>query len=361
MNIPSLSVSHVIKRLTKLYCGAINHGISLKNFFTPFLWGAAGVGKSAGVYQLAELIQEETGKTTTVTDIRLLLYSPVDLKGIPSADEERRFTNWLMPKIFNLNPAADHINLLFLDELSAAPQQVQAAAYQICLDRKIGEFALPDNCIVIAAGNRTTDQSVSYKMPKALCNRLMHFNVKSDYEEWRAWAVENKISDKIIAYLGFDNSRLCVEPESSDLAFCTPRSWAAVSAVLRACGGEPSLVHDLISAHVGKDTAIEFEAFCKGYINMPPISEIVKGRCKELPKTHDVMYATVSSLVAVLNDKGDELTVSELDNICAYAIRLPKDFCMSFMKDANRIKDMNFRLMKCNVFQSWLSQNKNFL
>lgn len=347
--------------MTTLYLGAIENSISFKAIPTPFLWGPAGVGKSEGVCQLAENIQKSTGKATKVTDVRLLLFSPVDLRGVPMADSEKRFTNWLMPKIFDMNDSDDVVNILFLDELSAAPQSVQAAAYQISLDRKIGEFALPANCIVVAAGNRTTDQSVAYKMPKALCNRLMHFNISTNYDEWRTWAQNNGVSDKIIAYLAFDNSRLCMEPESSDLVYCTPRSWEFVSTLLKACGDEPEEIHDLIAACVGNDAALEFEAFCKGYVNLPPVDEIVKGKCKVLPKTHDVMYAMVSSLVSFVLDKGNEISIDELNNICDYVLKLPKDFCMSFMKDVNRIEGMNLRLMKCNSFQNWFSKNKRFV
>jgi len=361
MNIPKQSISSVIDRLTYLYICAIEKGVKFKSLPTPFLWGPAGVGKSEGVYQMAKKIQQRTGKSANVIDVRLLLFSPVDLRGVPMADEEKRFTNWLMPKIFDMDDGADAINILFLDELSAAPQSVQAAAYQISLDRRIGEFALPENCIVIAAGNRTTDLSVAYKMPKALCNRLMHFNISSNYDEWKIWAQTNGISDKVIAYLAFDNSRLCVEPENSDLAFCTPRSWSFVSTLLKSCECDPEDVHDLIAACVGNDVALEFEMFCKGYIHLPPISDIVKGKCHVIPKTHDVMYAMVASLTAVMFDKGDKLTIDELDNICDYAIRLPKDFCMSFMKDICRIEGMNMRLMKCNSFQNWFKKNKKFV
>ena len=76
------------------------------------------------------------------------------------------------------------LNLLFLDEISAAPPSVQAAAYQITLDRMVGEHRLPENCIVIAAGNRVTDKSVVYNMPKALANRLCHFEVAVDAAAW---------------------------------------------------------------------------------------------------------------------------------------------------------------------------------
>lgn len=356
LNIPDMTVAEVIDSLSMLYTGALQSGRDLKDYYTPFLWGAAGVGKSNSVYQLAKRLQDSTGRRVVVTDVRLLLFSPVDLRGVPMADAERRFTNWLRPKIFDMDGGADALNILFLDELSAAPQSVQAAAYQICLDRKIGEHTLPDNCIVIAAGNRLTDQSVSYKMPKALCNRLMHFNVISDYGAWKKWAIQNGISEKVIAYLGIDNSRLCAEPTSSDLAFCTPRSWAAVSALLKTVNDNPSEIHSLIAACIGNDTAVEFEAFCNGILKMPNVEDIINGKCKELPKTHDVMYALIAALTAKLGSMGDSLTDEQLENVCLYAERFPKDFAYVFMKDISALKGFDQRLMKCHEFQKWLNK-----
>lgn len=67
-----------------------------------------------------------------------------------------------------MDSSDDIVNILFLDEISAAPQSVQAAAYQITLDRVVGEHKLPDNCIVIAAGNRVTDKSVALKCQRHL-------------------------------------------------------------------------------------------------------------------------------------------------------------------------------------------------
>ncbi len=358
INIPTLPISSVIESLSSLYCAALKSGMPLKSIPTPFFWGPAGIGKSQGVLQLSEKLEANTGKRVKVTDVRLLLFSPIDLRGVPVADEEKRFTNWLMPKIFDMDRGSDALNLLFLDELSAAPQSIQAAAYQICLDRRIGEFSLPENCIVLAAGNRTTDGSVSYKMPKALCNRLMHFNIKTDYESWRAWAVKNGISPKVIAYLGFDNSRLCVEPESSDLAYATPRAWAFVSTLLLSAGGDPEAVHELIAACVGNDVALEFIAYCKSCIGMPSVAAILSGRQVDLPRGNDVMYATVSSLVSALASRASALSAEELEAACSYMMRFPKDFCTVFMKDIGEISALNARLMRCRSFQTWLSKNK---
>ena len=145
------------------------------------LWGPPGVGKSQAVRQIAKEIGDRTGKRVNVTDVRLLLFNPIDLRGIPTANADKTLAVWLKPQIFQMDASDDIVNILFLDEISAAPQSVQAAAYQITLDRVVGEHKLPDNCIVIAAGNRMTDKSVAFKMPKALANRLMHIDIAGSF------------------------------------------------------------------------------------------------------------------------------------------------------------------------------------
>ncbi len=361
MNIPGLTVSDAKKQLLNLYRIAVEKGIPFRSLPTPFYWGSPGVGKSESVYQLADELSAITDKKVRVTDVRLLLFSPVDLRGVPVADSNREFTNWLKPKIFDMEDQEGCINILFLDELSAAPQSVQAAAYQICLDRKIGEHQLPDNCIVIAAGNRTTDRSISYKMPKALANRLIHFNIISDFSSWKKWALEKGVSPKVIAYLTFDSTRLCVEPDSSDLAYPTPRSWAFVSTLLNTVDGDPEKIHSLIAGCVGNDTAIEFESFCKGILKMPSVYEIFEGKCKDYPKAHDVLYALISALTATVYNRQSTVTLQELENVCRYVSALPQDFVMVFMKDIRAIDGMNLRLMKCPAFQHWISKNKEFI
>ncbi len=358
MNIPEVSVNELTELLSDLYVRAVSSGCDLRMLPTPFIWGAAGVGKSQGVSQIAENIRKETGKDVFVTDVRLLLFSPVDLRGVPVADADRKFTNWLRPAIFNMKDDDNTVNILFLDELSAAPQSVQAAAYQICLDRKIGEHKLPDNCIVIAAGNRTTDKSVSYAMPKALCNRQMHFSVCADYSSWRVWAVKNGIHSSVIGYLAFDRSKLCVEPDTSDYAYPTPRSWAFVSQLLRTMNVAPHKIHSLISACIGSDTAIEFEAYCKVFRDLPDIEKIIDGGCGIYPKTSDALYALVSGLTEAVFNRRADISQQETDNICEYASRFPSDFGAMFFKDINNIEEIRPRLMKSREFQSWLTKHK---
>lgn len=371
-NIPELSVTAVVDLLTKLYVSAVNKRTAFKDLSTPFLWGAAGVGKSESVRQLAQRLEQATGKRVVVTDVRLYLYSPVDVRGVLVADERREFTKWLRPKIFDMDPSEDVINLLFLDELSAAPQSVQVVAYQISLDRAVGEHSLPDNCIVIGAGNRTTDQSISYRMPKALCNRMKHFCIRPDYESWRAWAVENGVEPLIIGFLASFHDRLCMEPQTSDLAYPTPRSWKFVSNDLQMMCGDSRQVytqaaagdqqlHELISSNVGVDTAMAFEKWCRVYSDLPSVEEILQGRCRTYPRDHEVLYALVASLTVAIRNRGEQVDEAELENACRYARRFPEDFVTSFFMDLRAMEKLHRKLMNCPSMKEWVAKKGQFL
>lgn len=134
----SMTISQATTQLVLAYSKLINTGLSLKKFPSVMLWGSPGVDKSQGVRQIADDISACTGKRVEVTDVRLLLFNPVDLRGIPTSNADKTLAVWLKPKIFQMDESSDVINILFLDEISAAPQSVQAAAYQITLDRQVG-------------------------------------------------------------------------------------------------------------------------------------------------------------------------------------------------------------------------------
>ena len=229
------------------------HSLSLIHIF----WGPPGIGKSQAARQIGEKLRANTRKSVNMTDVRLLLFNPIDLSGIPTANADKTLAVWLKPKIFQMDPADDVINILFLDEISSAPQSVQAAAYQITLDRVIGEHRLPENCIVIAAGNRTTDRSVAFKMPKALANRMMHIEITSSFDSWKRWALRTGINDRVIGFLSFRQSCLMdFETDRDDLAFPTPRSWELVSNVLNGTGAGVDEIYPLIAGIVG--TAVSY-------------------------------------------------------------------------------------------------------
>jgi MoxR-like ATPase len=87
------------------------------------IWGPAGIGKSDLIAELAL----EDGRQ--VTDVRLNLWEPTDIKGIPYYNSSENTMKWAPPAELPTDPECD--NILFLDELVSAAPAVQAAAYQL--------------------------------------------------------------------------------------------------------------------------------------------------------------------------------------------------------------------------------------
>lgn len=360
-NIPSMNVEKIISVLSEAYCTVINNRLPLKTLPSVMLWGAPGVGKSQAIRQLASEIESSTGKRAVVTDVRLLLFNPIDLRGIPTSNADKTLAVWLKPQIFQMNDSDDVVNILFLDEISAAPQSVQAAAYQITLDRVVGEHKLPENCIVIAAGNRTTDKSVAFKMPKALANRLLHIEVEGSFKAWKKWAVRSGINDKVIGFLSFrQNYLMKFDSSSDDLAFATPRSWEMVSNILNHVSDNVDKMYPLISGLVGTGIAVELRTWAKLYNQLPDIKEIFDGKMPPLPSATDAMYALTASMTSYARDHKNDLTC--IANSIIYAERMPPDFSTVLMKDYMYIeKDYKNKLMSIPEFGRWLQTKGRLL
>ena len=353
-NIPNLSIGKIVNELTNVYSAVINGGVPLKSVPSVMLWGPPGVGKSQAVRQLAREIEKSTGKRVAVTDVRLLLFNPIDLRGIPTANEDKTLAVWLKPQIFNMDESDGVVNILFLDELSAAPQSVQAAAYQITLDRVVGEHRLPENCIVIAAGNRITDKSVAYKMPKALANRVLHIEVEGSFSSWREWAVKHGINSKVIGFLSFRNDYLMgFDSSNDDLAFATPRAWEMVSNLLNTVSDDVNKMYSLIAGIVGCGVAVEFRTWASVYDTLPDVKDVFDGKNPPLPNNTDAMYALVSSMTAYARDHRDDM--KRIANSIVYAGKMPPDFATVLFKDYLFLEDgYRERLIKIPEFAKWL-------
>lgn len=360
-DIPSMTVGKMTEKLSEAYCKIIMSGLPVKTFPSVMLWGPPGVGKSQAVRRIADEISENTGKKVHVTDVRLLLFNPIDLRGIPTSNADKTLAVWLKPQIFQMDDSDGVINILFLDEISAAPQSVQAAAYQITLDRVIGEHKLPENCIVIAAGNRTADRSVAYKMPKALANRLLHIEVDGSFISWKEWAVRSGINDKVIGFLSFRQDHLMrFDAGSEELAFPTPRSWEMVSNLLNCVDDDIDKMYPLIAGIVGTGTAIEFRAWASVYNDLPSIEDIFDGKTPEMPRGTDALYALVSSMTAFAREHKDDMY--RIANSIRYADKMPPDFSTVLMKDYMYIdKNYKEKLMSIPEFAKWLQTKGSML
>ncbi len=348
IGIRALNVVTLINLLAKTYTSLFKGGVPFVEFPTVMLWGAPGVGKSQGVRQIADRIYKNTGKEVRITDVRLLLFNPVDLRGIPTSNAEKTEAVWLRPQIFKMDPSENIVNILFLDEITSASTSVQAAAYQITLDRTIGEHRLPENCIVIAAGNRVTDRSVSYNMPRALANRLCHFEIREDASSWHDWAIRNGIHPYVVGFIEYSSTSLN-RANGMELAFPTPRSWEMVSNILNSVSEDMRAVFPMVAGCIGDTSASQLQSWTELYKGLPNVEEIFEEGKGTLPKERELQIALKSKMVqyARLHPKK-----TLIDNSVEYSCKMPWTFRGKLMRDYYRIPEVREILEDNDVFKT---------
>ena len=265
-----------------------------------FLWGPPGIGKSDVVKQIGETAGRE------VIDVRLALWEPTDIKGIPYYNADQGKMVWAPPSELPTDPESTAI--IFLDELNSAPPAVQAAAYQLILNRAVGTYKLPKGVDLVAAGNREGDRGVTYRMPAPLANRFIHLEAKVDFDDFQEWAVMNAVHPEVVGYVGFAKQDLYdFDPKSPSKAFATPRSWVFVSDLLKDDDCDIDTLHNLIAGAVGDGLAVKFMAHRKIAGRLPKAEDILKGKVKDLQiKEVSAMYSLTVSLCYELKDQAEK-------------------------------------------------------
>jgi hypothetical protein len=259
-----------------------------------FLWGPPGIGKSELV---ADIAQELGGY---MIDLRLGQMEPTDIRGIPFYNKDSGKMDWAEPVDLPTAEFAQQypIVVLFLDEMNSAAPSVQAAAYQLILNRRSGKYFLPDNVVMVAAGNRESDKGVTYRMPTPLANRFIHQEMRVDFASYQEWAIKNNIHKDVVGYLTFAKQDLYdFDAKSASRAFATPRSWTFVSQLLEDEDGDDDTIMNLIAGTVGEGLAVKFMAHRKVAGRMPRPEDILSGKEKDLNvKEVSAMYSLVISM-----------------------------------------------------------------
>jgi len=298
---------------------SIKHALTKKR--PIFLWGPPGIGKSDIVAQVTDSLPN-----SYLIDVRLSLWDPTDIKGIPYYAANDNVMAWAPPaELPDEEFAKQYDNIvLFFDEMNSAAPAVQAAAYQLILNRRVGQYKLPDNVVIVAAGNREADKGVTYRMPAPLSNRFIHLELAVSFDDWFQWAVDNDQHKDVVGYITFSKKDLYdFDPKSPSRSFATPRSWSFVSELLEDDLDENTTT-DLVSGAVGEGLAVKFMAHRKSAANMPNPTDILDGKVKEL-KTKEIsaMYSLTVSLCYELKDaeeKGDKKFDDKVNNFLRFAM-----------------------------------------
>lgn len=319
------------------------------------LHGSPGVGKSDVVRQIAKQ------RGIELIDLRLSQLDPVDLRGVPSVDTKKRVTLWNTP---NFLPT-DGKGILFLDEINSAAQATQAAAYQLVLDRKLGDYVMPPGWAIIAAGNRATDRAIVNQMSTALKNRFTHLNYEVNNDDWCDWALRNNIAVEVLGFIRFrpmllnefeqrnasKEEKERVQRLKDAQAFATPRSWEFLSKVVQQ---KPSsdVEYELYTGVVGEGAAAEFMGYLKYYRDLPNLDALLMNPgAAKVPEEPATLYALATGLAT-------KATQDNMERVVKYALRMPAEFQVLLMKDAI-IRDSE--LTQTKSFNDWAIKNADVM
>lgn len=328
----------------------LKHAIKVKQ--PVFVHGTMGIGKSSIVRQIAKDLDRE------FIDIRLSQVDQTDLRGIPYFNPETKRMDYGIPSELPTDPNSTAI--IFLDEMNQASPAVSAAAYQLILDRRIGQYVLPKGVVIIAAGNKASDAGVNFKMPAPLANRFIHFELVINYDDWRDWAIEHRIHPSIIGYLEVNQHELYTfSPKSPDeKAFATPRTWEFVSNVLEDEEGNDSLMTDMVSAAIGEGLALKFIAHRNLTYALPKPQDILAGNEIDIPLNTDdsgAKYSLIMSTAFMLKEayeKKDAEFENKADNFVAYMMQ-GENFSQEFVVMGVRTAMKNFKINFPSKSKGW--------
>lgn len=322
----------------------------MQGHHTPvMLWGAPGIGKSQIIAQVAKKHQ------VNVIDIRLSQMEPSDLRGIPFKNGEQ--VDWAIPSLLPEASRHGEQGILFLDEITSAPPTVSAAAYQLILDRRLGDYVVPDGWVIFAAGNRQGDRGVTYSMPAPLANRFSHYELDVNLDDWVAWAYKNNIDERIIGFLRYRPEHLFeFDPAHNPVAFPSPRTWEFVHRALNKFEHSLALFRETASACVGEVAGLEVATFIEHLEDLPDLDAIVNGESVSIPDAIDLQYAICSALVGrAISVKGKDNAHQVWGNIMNFARDFPqKELGVMLVSDMQRA--LGEEIFTLPEFANWASQ-----
>ena len=260
------------------------------------LWGATGVGKSETVRQLAQELDAE------LRDIRLCQKQPSDIGGLPALDHASRQTVFY-PPAFLAPRSDDKAVILFFDEISLAPDDTKGAVLGILEERRQGSVEIPDNWIIVAAGNRPEDLANARGLGAAANRRLLHVVIEPQLEATVEHFMKIGVAAEVLAFLKVFPQHLSGEESAraqKHELYPRPASWEKVSKVLNELRkADKRTKHLAIAGIIGDSVAAEVMLLAEEVKNMKSVDELLEIQRKTPSKIGAFLPDTINGLYAL--------------------------------------------------------------
>lgn len=362
------SANHSINCYTNETKEIIKKMVKLGGFEqTVYLKGASGIGKSEMVGQLAKELDAE------LYDIRLGLYDTIDLNGIGIPDIENKLAIFTRPEFLPPEKGNGQKYLIFLDEMNHADEKLLGSAYQITLERRIGTHKLPDNVLIIAAGNTKTDNGIAFTLPSPLVNRFVTINVIPYIDDWLVYAKERNIDWRILSFLKSNPEYLHkFVSNSEEDNFPTPRNWVKLNQFINEFEDE-AFMRVIMNGMFGYGTYTVFKEYIELIKKIPTMKDIIKGVFRvQLDKDLSDAYAFSMLASSYVKNNIMDLTVDNIINLFKYIETQEQNKEVMYMlsieimtivnkelkeKDDTKLNTLQYKIFTTNQFEG----NKDFI
>ena len=288
--------------------------------------GAPGVGKSQIIRQIGRKFGYK------VIDIRLAQMSEVEIGGLIYPNESRTKTVWLAPDVLPNEERDGKNTILLLDEITSCTKRVQVAAYQLILDRRIGEYRLPEGTFVVALGNREDDDGVYIQLAGPLADRFEIHYIEPNFQEWKEdYAIPFGVHPFVLQYLSFKPAALHNQrQEAGKMVFATPRSWDRVSQILKMDADvTKTVIRNKIIGNVGETEGRQFVEYCRMHHNLVSAEDFLNGaRAPSAPEELSILTESLAARLSFLRGMNEESLSerqrSEAIRVIRAMFRLPK-------------------------------------
>lgn len=321
-----------------------------------FLLGRGGIGKTQSIAEIAQELN------LGYVDVRLLLYTESDLKGVPFVNADHTATIWLQNDILPRVERDGKEGILVFDEITSCSKSVRTAAYQLLNERRLGEYELPEGWSMVCLGNGENDGGQFNGMEGNFANRCSVYEVVASTDAWKNWAIKNGVNELVIGYVSWKPDEIhSMDPENEEeIVFASPRSWKAVSDILNEedFDSEDLLLLSEIQSNIGKQIGGDFWAFCQYKDEAVDPSQILSGKEKKKPRRKEVLFLTVQSLVKLMYnevttyiEKGGIITNDNLD----------KDLIVKFENGIKWMLSLSSLEVKSMAIKDLLCTNKQLM
>ncbi len=338
-------------------------GLYQANAFTrvPNFLGPPGIGKTSFVRDAVKRLREIHGNDFYYQEINPTM--PLEeVGGIPDlirTEGQPTVTDYAMPVWFPRkkdNP--DLRGIICLDDAMQGDKQMQITLANLIQARNLRGHELPDGVMIVATGNRSTDNAGSNKMLSHLADRMTVFNIEADPLSWiNDFAIPNGVDGRIVAYIKQYQDRLNqFDPKATKCP--TSRTWAALSSrmdyidSLKGTKNHEKFATAIIVGELGMAAGSMFWTYCSMFDKMPDLDAIIADPIgSSIDYSIDIRHATAVSLAKRLNSEN-------FNNVLAYINRFDADLGAMVVKlGANN----NPGIMNTEMFVDWATKNQELL